>query len=64
MEVINIEQVLRYIQSQGGVVEFDTILNHFGATTKNHRHHLRSKLCRLVKQHYIIKTGLNSWVAV
>ena len=63
MNVLNIEEILRYIQAQGRSVEFDELLSHFEARTNNDRHHIRTKVCRLVKQRFIIKTGPNSWRA-
>jgi len=60
MEILNIEEILRYIQAQERSVEFDELLSHFEARTNNDRHHIRTKVCRLVKQRFIIKTGPNS----
>ena len=63
MEILNIEEILRYIQAQERSVEFDELLSHFEARTNNDRHHIRTIVCRLVKQRFIIKTGPNSWRA-
>ena len=63
MNILNIEEILRYIQAQGRSVEFDELLSHCHARTNNDRHHIRTKVCRLVKQRFIIKTGPNSWRA-
>ena len=63
MNVLNLELILRYIQAQERSVDFDELLSHFGAITNNDRHHIRTKVCRLVKQRFIIKTGPNSWRA-
>lgn len=64
MRIVNIEEVLKYIQSSGRPVDFDEILAHFGAETTENRARLRNKICRLVQQRFIVKTGPNSWRAV
>ena len=60
MRVVNIEEVLKYIQDRDDV-SFDDILDHFGAETNENRARLRNKVCRLVRQGYLVKTGPNSW---
>ena len=59
--IINIETIMRYFESEARPVRFEEAMIHFHVTNANERSHLRSKICELVRQRYLIKLDMSLW---
>ena len=59
--IINIETIMKFFESEARTIEFPEVMQHFEIQTRQQRSHLRSKLCKLVRQEYLIQETRDSW---
>ena len=58
----SINQIMTTFMDCAGPRDFDSILRKFNAFNTEDRHWIRCRICRLVKQKYIIKVAVNEWM--
>ena len=58
----SINQIMTTFMDCAGPKDFDSILRKFNAFNTEDRHWIRYRICRLVKQKYIIKVAVNEWM--